>query len=74
MARPINQPTRTPPNRPTLPTNQALYYLSGLTCTDENFVQKGFAQRQAAQRGLALIAPDTRYHREGRTVVQTDQS
>lgn len=37
----------------------ALYYLSGLTCTDENFVNKAGAQRVAAELGLALIAPDT---------------
>ncbi|KXZ51495.1 hypothetical protein GPECTOR_12g458 [Gonium pectorale] len=36
-----------------------LYYLSGLTCNDENFIQKSGAQRQAAARGLALVAPDT---------------
>lgn len=37
----------------------ALYYLSGLTCTDENFMGKSGAQRAAAQHGIALIAPDT---------------
>lgn len=36
-----------------------LYYLSGLTCTDENFVMKAGAQRDAARLGLALVAPDT---------------
>jgi S-formylglutathione hydrolase len=36
-----------------------LYYLSGLTCTDENVVQKGFVQSQAAKRGLAVVCPDT---------------
>ncbi|WKE66189.1 S-formylglutathione hydrolase [Gallaecimonas kandeliae] len=36
-----------------------LYWLSGLTCTDENFVQKAGAQRIAAELGLALVAPDT---------------
>ncbi len=36
-----------------------LYYLSGLTCTDENVVQKAGAQRYAAEHGIALIAPDT---------------
>ncbi len=34
-------------------------WLSGLTCTDENFVQKAGAQRQAAELGLVLVAPDT---------------
>ncbi|EFJ40293.1 hypothetical protein VOLCADRAFT_99938 [Volvox carteri f. nagariensis] len=36
-----------------------LYYLSGLTCNDENFIQKSGAQRAAATRGIALVAPDT---------------
>lgn len=36
-----------------------IYWLSGLTCTDENFVQKAGAQRYAAEHGVALIAPDT---------------
>lgn len=37
----------------------AIYFLSGLTCTDENFVTKAGAQRYAAEHGIALIAPDT---------------
>ena len=37
----------------------ALYWLSGLTCTDENVMQKAGAQRHAAALGLALVAPDT---------------
>jgi S-formylglutathione hydrolase len=37
----------------------ALYWLSGLTCSDENFMQKAGAQRLAAELGLALVAPDT---------------
>jgi S-formylglutathione hydrolase len=36
-----------------------VYWLSGLTCTDENFVQKAGAQRVAAELGLILVAPDT---------------
>jgi S-formylglutathione hydrolase len=36
-----------------------LYWLSGLTCTEENFVTKAGAQRMAAQLGLAIVAPDT---------------
>jgi len=36
-----------------------VYWLSGLTCTDENFVTKAGAQRAAARLGLALVAPDT---------------
>lgn len=37
----------------------ALYWLSGLTCTDENFMQKAGAQKLAAELGIAIIAPDT---------------
>ena len=37
----------------------ALYWLSGLTCTDENFSVKAGAQRIAAELGIALIIPDT---------------
>jgi len=36
-----------------------LYFLSGLTCTEENFTVKAGAQRYAAEHGLALVAPDT---------------
>jgi S-formylglutathione hydrolase len=37
----------------------ALYWLSGLTCTEDNFVAKAGAQRYAAECGLALVVPDT---------------
>ncbi len=36
-----------------------LYWLSGLTCTDENFSVKAGAQRVAAELGIALVIPDT---------------
>ncbi len=36
-----------------------LYWLSGLTCTDDNFSVKSGAQRFAAEWGLALVMPDT---------------
>src|SRR4051812_23400518 len=36
-----------------------LYWLSGLTCTEENFIAKAAAQRVAAELGLALVVPDT---------------
>lgn len=36
-----------------------LYWLSGLSCTDENFMQKAGAQRMAAELGLIIVAPDT---------------
>ena len=37
----------------------AVYFLSGLTCSEENFTVKAGAQRFAAETGLALIVPDT---------------
>jgi len=37
----------------------AMYWLSGLTCTDENFSSKAGAQRVAAELGIALVIPDT---------------
>ncbi|WP_333609179.1 S-formylglutathione hydrolase [Arsukibacterium sp.] len=37
----------------------AVYWLSGLTCTDENFSSKAGAQRVAAELGIALVMPDT---------------
>jgi len=43
----------------------ALYWLSGLTCTDENFSSKAGAQRVAAELGIALIIPDTSPRGEG---------
>ncbi|TKY53387.1 S-formylglutathione hydrolase [Spatholobus suberectus] len=36
-----------------------LYWLSGLTCTDENFIFKSGAQRAASAEGIALVVPDT---------------
>ena len=36
-----------------------LYWLSGLTCTEENFMAKSGAQRYAAEHGVVLVAPDT---------------
>jgi len=37
----------------------ALYWLSGLTCTEENFMAKSGGQRLAAQTGLMVVCPDT---------------
>lgn len=42
-----------------------LYWLSGLTCTDENFVQKAGAQRLASELGIIIVAPDTSPRGEG---------
>jgi S-formylglutathione hydrolase len=36
-----------------------IYWLSGLTCTDDNFVQKAGAQQYAAEAGVAIVCPDT---------------
>ena len=36
-----------------------LYWLSGLTCSEENFIVKAGAQRVAAELGLAIVVPDT---------------
>lgn len=37
----------------------AVYFLAGLTCTEETFAMKSGAQRVAAELGLALVTPDT---------------
>ncbi|MES2149549.1 MAG: S-formylglutathione hydrolase [Pseudomonadota bacterium] len=37
----------------------ALFFLAGLSCTEETFIVKAGAQRAAAREGLVLIAPDT---------------
>jgi S-formylglutathione hydrolase len=36
-----------------------LYWLSGLTCSEQNFITKGGAQRYAAEHGVAIVCPDT---------------
>jgi S-formylglutathione hydrolase len=36
-----------------------LYWLSGLTCNEQNFITKAGAQRYAAEHGLILVTPDT---------------
>lgn len=36
-----------------------LYWLSGLTCTEQNFITKAHAQGYAEQYGIAIVAPDT---------------
>lgn len=42
-----------------------LYWLSGLTCSEQNFITKAGAQRHAAEHGIAIIAPDTSPRGEG---------
>lgn len=36
-----------------------LYWLSGLTCTEQNFITKAGSQRIAAECGIIIVAPDT---------------
>jgi S-formylglutathione hydrolase len=50
--------TFVPPQAATGPV-PVVWFLSGLTCTEENFTAKAGAQRIAAELGLMLIAPDT---------------
>ncbi len=42
-----------------------VWFLSGLTCTEDNFTVKAGAQRVAARLGLILVAPDTSPRGEG---------
>ena len=42
-----------------------IYWLSGLTCSDDNFVQKAGAQQFAAEAGVAIVCPDTSPRGEG---------
>jgi S-formylglutathione hydrolase len=46
-------------------TVPVVWFLSGLTCTEENFTVKAGAQRAASELGLILIAPDTSPRGEG---------
>ena len=42
-----------------------LYWLSGLTCTEQNYITKAGAQEHAARHGLIVVAPDTSPRGEG---------
>jgi len=42
-----------------------LYWLSGLTCSDQNFVTKAGAQQFASMHGMAIVCPDTSPRGEG---------
>ncbi|KAK6941788.1 Esterase-like [Dillenia turbinata] len=48
-----------PPASSTSNKVPVVYFLSGLSCTDENFIIKSGAQRAASIEGVALIVPDT---------------
>ncbi|KXO06583.1 S-formylglutathione hydrolase [Moritella sp. JT01] len=54
-----------PPQASNMRKVPVMYWLSGLTCTDENFMQKAGAQRIAAELGIAIVAPDTSPRGEG---------
>ncbi|MBU2864353.1 S-formylglutathione hydrolase [Reinekea forsetii] len=54
-----------PPQTATGGKVPVLYWLSGLTCTDENFMQKAGAFAEAARLGIAIVAPDTSPRGEG---------
>ncbi|MBC2258020.1 S-formylglutathione hydrolase [Listeria booriae] len=47
------------PNVEKFPNSPLIWWLSGLTCTDDNFTHKAGAQKKAAELGLALVMPDT---------------
>ena len=46
----------TPPNFKKAPV---LWYLSGLTCTHQNVMEKGEYRKKASELGLVIICPDT---------------
>jgi S-formylglutathione hydrolase len=54
-----------PPQASSSQSVPAIYWLSGLTCTDENFMQKAGAFKKAAELGIAIICPDTSPRGEG---------
>jgi len=53
------------PPQATHGTCPVLYWLSGLTCNEQNFITKAGAQRHAAEHGMMIIAPDTSPRGEG---------
>lgn len=53
-----------PPQNPVVPM-PVVYFLAGLTCSEETFMMKSGAQRFAAQWGLMLVAPDTSPRKTG---------
>lgn len=44
---------------PNEPVRMLMYWLSGLTCTEENFITKAGALKFASQHGVAILCPDT---------------
>lgn len=59
---PMSLSVFTPPGEGPFPV---LVWLSGLTCTEDNFTTKAGAYRAAAEHGLILVAPDTSPRGEG---------
>ena len=47
------------PPQATSSKRPVLWWLSGLTCTEDNFTVKAGAYRKAAELGLVIVAPDT---------------
>lgn len=47
------------PDKEKFPEPPLLWWLSGLTCTDDNFTHKAGAQKAASRLGIAMIMPDT---------------
>lgn len=60
-----------PPQAKTRPV-PVLYFLSGLTCTEENFTVKSGVQKDAAELGIAIVAPDTSPRNTGIPGEETD--
>jgi S-formylglutathione hydrolase len=58
-------PPQVDPGHPDHAPCPVLYWLSGLTCTEQNFIAKAGAQRFAAEHGIILVAPDTSPRGEG---------
>lgn len=57
---PMTYSVYVPPEAENKQPPQVIWWLSGLTCNDENFTTKAGAQRVAAERNLMLVMPDTR--------------
>lgn len=57
------------PNQQAIPL---IWWLSGLTCTDQNFSQKGQFQRYANEQNLAIVMPDTSPRGEAHDVADWD--
>lgn len=47
------------PSKAELEKVPVIYWLSGLTCTEQNFITKAGAQKYANEEGVAIVAPDT---------------